>query len=234
MTLSLRPFHRNAAAMLLIGFLAGCAVAPSAPPATAKQRIDRAADLPRFIYPVTGDLVALLRDDARFTPLAKAMRQDTTGLLARYEISDKAAQRQYLNLLAQIALLDGRNDDALALSVQIGDLQEKPADKLLSGLLLRAMVGAAKVHRARDSAAYRSEVGRLMRVELAALPYAVIQNDITRSKASTEFLGEALVLGRVREVLQPIANKSGTLSSDMAPALISALTSRSNFGYSAL
>ncbi len=223
--LLLRPFRRTATATLLIAVLAGCAVAPTIqpiPPTAPKQRIDRAADLPRFTYPVSGDLADLLRDNTRFNPLAQTMRQDAAGLLARYDIGEKASQRQYLGLLAQIALLDGRYDDVLQLAAQIKDLQEKPADKLLSGLQLRAMVGAAKTKGGRESAAYRAEVGRLMAAELAALPYAVVQNDIMRSKASAEFLGEALTLGRVREVLQPIANKTGTLSSDLAPALVGA------------
>ena len=219
--------------------LTACALAPIAPvtvataattaapsPSTrsipAKQRIDRADDLPRFTYPASGDLVELLRDNTRFNPLAQAMRQDTTGLLARYDIADKAAQRQYLGVLSQIALLDGRDDDVLQLNAQIKNLQEKPADKLLSGMLVRAMVAAAKTQGGRKSAAYRAEVGRLMAAELAILPYAVVQNDVMRSKASAEFLGEALSLGRVREVLQPIVNKTGTLSADLAPALVGA------------
>ena len=53
------------------------------------------------------------------------------------------------------------------------------------------------------------------------MPFAVIQNDVMRMKASAEFMGEALVLGRVREVLQPVADKTGELSSDLAPTLVS-------------
>ena len=188
--------------------------------AQAKKRIDKAADLPRFTYKVEGDLEALVRDEAKFKAFAGQVRRDDEAVLAEYDITEKATQRQYLGVLAQIAMLEGRHDDALKLSNEIKRLQEKPADKLLSGMQLRAIVAAAKRFGNTSSEAYRQEVGRLIRAELDALPYAVIQNDIRSNKASAEFIGEALVLGRVRGVLQPVATKSGALSSDLAPGII--------------
>ena len=220
----LRFFHRAATVGLLIVFVAGCAGAPpipSPPLGTAKLRIDKAADLPRFSYPVQGDLASLVRDDARFMPLAQKMAQDFSGVLLKYDIAETASQRQYLGLLAQIALLDGRFEETLRLTAQIKSLQDKPADKLLSGLVTRAIVMAAKKYNFTPNAAYQAEVARLLRAELDAMPFAVIQNDVMRMKASAEFLGEALLLGRVREVLQPVADRTGALSSDLAPALVS-------------
>ena len=134
----LRSFHHAATVGLLIVFLAGCAGAPpipSPPLGTAKLRIGKAADLPRFSYPVQGDLAGLVRDDARFMPLAQKMAQDFSGVLLQYDIAETASQRQYLSLLAQIALLDGRFEETLRLTAQIKSLQDKPADKLLSGLV---------------------------------------------------------------------------------------------------
>ena len=206
------------AAVLLAASLAGC-TAPHLIP--AKVRIEKAADLPRFTYAVEGDLAALVRDDARFNPLAQKIQQDVSGLLATYDIAESATERQYLGLLAQIALLEGRYDETLRLTGLIKNLQDKPADKLLSGMLTRAIVGAAKKYNFTPYAAYQAEVARLIRADLDALPFAVVQNDVMRMKASAEFLGEALALGRVREVLQPVATKTGALSSDMAPTLIS-------------
>ena len=207
--------RRLLAAALILG-LTACAVAPE------KQRITRADELPRFSYPVEGDLIALLRDDSRFRLLSAQIARNHTDVLARYDIAEKATQRSYLGLLVQMALIDGRYGDALQLTDRINLLQEKPADKLMSGLLTRAIIGAAQQRGERESPAYRQEVARRLRANLDTLPFLVVRNDIMRAKASAEFMGESLTLGRVREVLQPVADKTGRLSSSMAPSLVSA------------
>ena len=212
---------------MLIATLSACVIAPptsptpATPPTASKQRIEKAADLPTFTYPVQGDLAALVRDDARFGPLSKLIARDYNGVLAKYDIAESASQRQYLSTLAQIALLDERFDETLRLTAQAKGLQDKPADRLLSGLLTRSIVAAGKKYDFTPNTAFQAEVARLIRAELDAMPFAVIQNDVMRMKASAEFLGEALVLGRVREVLQPVADKTGELSSDLAPSLVS-------------
>ena len=50
----------------------------------------------------------------------------------------------------------------------------------------------------------------------------MVANDIRELKASAELIGEALVLGRVREVMQPIASRTGELSSEFAPGIVNA------------
>ncbi len=222
-------------ATVVAAALVGCASAPlppvsattSAGGATAtsttasKPRIERAADLPRFSYPVSGDLIALMNNPAQFKPLVEKIRQDYAGVLATYDIAENTTQRQYLGLLTQVAMLDGRYDDALALAARVKALQDKPADKLLSGLVTRAVVAATQKHSDRESAAFKQEVAKTIRAELDAMPFAVVQNDVKQFKASSEFLGAALITGQIREVLQPVATQTGALSSDMAPAMVS-------------
>jgi subtilisin family serine protease len=190
--------------------------------AQTRKRIDRAADLPRFTYKVEGNLEDLVRDDAKFRAFASEVARDTASVLADYDIADKSVQRQLLSVLAQIDVLEGRYDDALRRAAQIKELQEKPADKLLSGVQLRAIVGAAKQEGGRTTEAYRKDVGRRIQADLDALPYDVVQNEVKSTKASAELIGETLALGRVREVLQPVASKAGSLSSDLAPGIVGA------------
>lgn len=196
-------------------------LAQAAAPGTAKPRIEKAADLPRFSYPVQGQLEDIVRSAERFAPLAGALRRDTEAVLAGYDIPDRATQRELLGRLATLDYLDGRYDAALARIEQLRALQDKPADKLLSGLRLRAMATAAKTQ-ARGSEAWRQAVVAQMARELAAMPYAVVENDIKGAKAGAELMGEGLVLGGIRERLQPMADSAGTLSSDFAPALVGA------------
>ncbi|HUR89941.1 MAG TPA: S8 family serine peptidase [Ramlibacter sp.] len=206
---------------LLIAALAAC-VATSGAFAQAKKRIERADDLPRFTYPVKGKLEDVVRDPQQFNAFAAGVKRDTESVLNDYDIAENATKRQLLNVLALLAMLDGRYDDALRLADQIQALQDKPADKLLSGLSMRAIAKAAKKVGNRTSPEYLAEVGRNIAGTIEPMPYPVIKNDIEGSKASAELIGEALALGRVRNVLQPTADQTGALSSDLAPGIISA------------
>jgi len=191
--------------------------------ADGKKRIERAADLPRFSYKVEGKLEDLVRDPQSFTHFADAVRRDDQSVLDQYDIADKAAERELLGVLARIDFLEGRYADAGRRAEEIRSLEEKPADKLISGMTLLAMVAAqAKVGDV-TSEAYKKEVGRIVAAELEKLPYAVIANDIKEAKTGSEIIGETLVMGGIRERLQPVVDKAGgVLSSELAPSIINA------------
>jgi hypothetical protein len=192
------------------------------PQPVPRQRVEKAADLPRFNYPIDVRVEDLVRDDAKFKPFAAKLRADIESVVARYEIPDKSVERGYLATLAQLDYLEGRPDDALVRLDAIRALEEKPADKLLSGLALRAMIEAERKTGGRNTDAYRQEVGRLLRASLDGMPFAVVANEVREMKASAEIVGEPLVIGGLRERLQPIVDKAGALSSDFAPAIVSA------------
>jgi subtilisin family serine protease len=192
-------------------------------PAAEKKRIERAADLPRFSYHIDGKLEDLVRDEARFGNFAAQVRRDNEAVLADYDIADKAARRQLLSVLAQLDFLEGRYQAADERAVEIRSLEEKPADRLISGMLLRSMVAARLQAGNADSPEYRADVGRRIATELAKLPFPVIEHDIEEAKTGAELMGESLMLGKVRDVLQPVADKAGgTISSDLAPAIVGA------------
>jgi len=187
-----------------------------------KPRIDKAADVPRFTYKIDGSVEDVIRDDARFRRFAADVRRDAQSVLNDYQIDDRATLRQLEGELAQLDFLDGNNDAALARLATLRTLQDKPADKLVSGLQMRAMIGAQRKVGDRTSDAYRAETGRAIEAELAQMPYEVVQNDVKEAKASSEIASEALTLGYVRNVIQPTVDKAGALSSDLAPVVISA------------
>ena len=204
---------------ILFVLLASClSIAAAAQP---KQRIEKAADMPRFSYKIDGKLEDLVRDEAAFRRFAEQVRRDDLSVLDGYEIADKAAHRDLLNVLAQIDFLEGRYPEAAKRAEEMRALEEKPAEKLVSGMGIRTMVAAqAKVGNV-TSEAYRHEVGRQIAAELAKYPYPVIANDIKELNSSAEIIGEALLLGRIRDQLQPVVDKAGgVLSSDFAPAVV--------------
>jgi hypothetical protein len=207
----LKPFLALLCTTLLVG---GALAQP-------RQKVDKAADLPRFTYAIDGKVEDVVRDEARFATLAAALRRDLQSVLDRYEIPDKAVERSYLATLAQLDYLDGRYDDALARLDRIRALEEKPADRLLSGVTMRAMIESKRAP-GTAADAYATDVGRRIRGALDAMPYATVQNDVREIKASAEVIGEPLILGSLRERLQPIVDKAGGLSSDFAPSLVNA------------
>ena len=188
--------------------------------AQGKPRIDKAADLPRFTYPVSGNLEPLVRDEAAFGPFAVKLRSDIESVLAGYEIADKATLRGLQNTLLQLDVLEAKDAAALARVETIRALQEKPADKLLSGMQVRAVIEARQ--QGGTAPAYAKGVDERISAALKPMPYAVIANDIKQLKASAELVGESLVLGNVRNVLQPIVDQAGSLSSDLAPGIVAA------------
>ncbi|HWZ73213.1 MAG TPA: S8 family serine peptidase, partial [Casimicrobiaceae bacterium] len=146
--------------------------------------------------------------------------RDLESVLAQYDIEDKATLRQILGELAQLDMLDGNYEAALARVAQVKALEDKPADKLLSGITTRAIVAGVHASPDRTSAAYRTAVAQSIKSELATMPYDMIANQAKEIKAGTELLGEGRLIGNVREVLQPSVDKNGSLSSDLAPTLV--------------
>jgi hypothetical protein len=228
-----KPSITTLAATLLL-WLSGCAApsgpaspaSPAAPTATgtagvAKQRIEKAADLPRFSYAVKGRLEDMLRSREAFAPFSAALRRDTESLLERYDIADKGMQRDLITRLAVLDYLDGRYAQSLARLQQVQAMQDKPADKLMSGLRLRAAATAALQH-APGTPAHAQAVAEVLKAELVRMPFAVVANEVRELKSAAELAGEGLVLGRIREVLQPLADRNGSLSSDVAPGLAGA------------
>jgi len=190
--------------------------------AQSRPRIEKAADLPRFTYPIKGSLEALVKDPKAFAAFSADLRRDIESVLAKYDIADKASERQLLGTLLQMDLLEGRDADALKRIEQIRALQEKPADKLLTGLQARAIIDGRKAAGATSGDAYIAAAKASLEAALKPLPYDVVANDIKEAKAGAELLGEGRVLGYINEILQPTADKTGALSSDLAPGLVNA------------
>jgi subtilisin family serine protease len=209
---------------MLIRLLACALLAVLSPTLAAqgKLRIEKAADLPRFTYPLKGSLEQLIKDPRAFAEFSAAVRRDTESVLANYEIADKSSERELLGTLLQLDLLEGRDADALKRIERIRALQDKPADKLLTGMQARAIVDGRKAAGAASGPAYLAGARASLEAALRPLPYAVVANDIKEAKAGAELIGEGRVYGYINEVLQPTADKTGALSSDLAPGLIGA------------
>ena len=191
--------------------------------AQSKKRVDKAADLPRFEYRIDGKLDDLVRDDAKFASVrpGRAPRHRSGARPVRHRGQGDAAP--VLGLLVQLDFLAGRYDAALERAAQVRDLQEKPADKLLSGMQLRAIVGAQAQGR-------QPHVRRLSRGRGAAAsrptsrpcPTTWCKTTSRKPRGAPRSSARRWSWPGCASVLQPTVDKAGSLSSDLVPGIVNA------------
>jgi subtilisin family serine protease len=186
---------------------------------TPKKRITRAADVPQFQYAITGKVEDIIKSDEAFRPFAAQVRKNVESVLRDYEIEDAGTKRGLLATLASLDLLEGRDDSARQRYAEIQALEDKPAAKALSGFISRAILDARRDQRDHNSPAYRQAVYAGIKRYLDGLDFDVVQNDLKTTKAGIEIGSEALVLGQIRGSLDPVVEKTGGLSSDLAHVL---------------
>ncbi|HUA01846.1 MAG TPA: S8 family serine peptidase [Candidatus Aquilonibacter sp.] len=196
----------------LLGAGAGVAQAP-------KQKITRAADLPQFSYPISGSVEDLLQSDEAFAKLTAQIRKDVESVLNDYDIQESATKRSLVGTLANIDVLEGKDQDALRLLDEVQALQDKPGEKLTSGLVLRAVLETRGQYKDRNSPEYRAAVAKLVRQRLDAMPFAVVQDDIKQDKTRYELLSQGLIVGELQSVFDPVIQKSGAISNALADQL---------------
>ena len=196
---------------LLLAVLALPALAADPP----RRKIERADQLPTRAYPMTIRPSALIQDPKATAALAAALRKDIEADLRDHDIEDKATLIAMKGTLSQIAVLEERLDDALALAAQVKELQEKPALKLLVGLQLRPLVASKRAPAASRADVYLAE----LRKALAALPYEQVQAELKSMKAQSEVISANLIVGMAEERLDTAA-KGGSLPQDMATAAL--------------
>jgi subtilisin family serine protease len=179
------------------------------------------SDLPRFSYAVEGTASALVRDGGpQFDAFAAKVRADLQTILRDYQIEDHSTLRTLLT--ARLGLEELSGDDAAALQTvdQIRGLQDKPAAKLLSGLVPRAMLEAAMETHARAGDAFTDALKRHYAEELQPLPWAVVQDSIKRSHVSARIYTASVALANVMTELDPATRTSGALDANEAWNLI--------------
>src|SRR5450631_2631150 len=100
-----------------------------------KKKITVAADVPQFRYPVTGKVEDLVLSADAFKPFAAEVRKNVESVLRDYQIDDASTKRGLLGTLAALDILERHDADARKLLDEIRALEEKPAQKALSGMI---------------------------------------------------------------------------------------------------
>jgi subtilisin family serine protease len=185
--------------------------------AAGKIPITKLADLPPHTYKIPDKPSAILTNKAAIVELAGAIEKDMKADLDKYDIQDQTAIRRMYGTLLTIAMLKEDYPSAKTLVKAVRDLQEKPAQKLTSGLLAEAIMKTRESGAADPHAALRSNFEQVLR----ALPYQEVQDVLKTNKASFEVTSLNLMVGSIQASIDP-AYTNGTLGKDLAGALVQA------------
>lgn len=201
-----------------VAMLGGLA-APPAYAADEKIHITRAADLPRFTYPVTTSAETLVRDKAAYDAFATQRRADLQSVFDKYVIDDSATLRGLLGEASLIDFLLGHYQEAQQESLKVQELQDKPSAKLMSGMEFRAVIDSTRAVGNYESDVFKQRVAQEIADQLKPMPYPTIENTVRELQASRSLAGEGRIIGSLRETLQPVIDQNHALSNELAPEI---------------
>jgi hypothetical protein len=200
--------------------LAFGAVAPAA--AADKIVVTKQADLPRFSYRLGMPASRFVdADDATFKVFAAQVLHDVDRVLADYRISDHSMLTELLSAKLGAQELLGDTAGGLQTVEALREQADKPAAKLLTGLVARARLQAAQ-ESAGDAAAYEAAFRQHYQAAIDPLPWAVVRDSVKASYASSLTASRAAILADVATELDPAIKKSGALDAEQAWGLIDA------------
>jgi subtilisin family serine protease len=201
------PIHTRLISLALI-----CCAAVSTLGQQAKKKIENAEQLPVHSYPVQGKASTLLTDDAAFKVLVVALQKDLENDLQNYDIEDKTTLKKYYDPLMQIAILQGRYDDALSYLRKKNALEDKPAAKAMAGMLDQPLIDASKAGEAQAQGIFETE----FKERLQKLSYEVVQNEVKQMKSGFEIISQNLLVGFIEQQYDTLAQKTGTIPKNAA------------------
>lgn len=205
--------------------LASTAALMAAAPAAAAQKkvIATAADLPRVQVqlPAKPSEIAIA-GGPQLEALETQLETYVRDLLTNYDIQDRSTRMSLLGVLAQDALVDGRWDEYLKLSDEIAALEDKPAQRAVSGLLGRAYARAAKAV-GEDSPQFADLFESELRTAVQSLDWSLAADSIQASSGSYQTLSRDLLVGSLQGGLDAAAAaQNNKVDIGIAGALIGA------------
>ncbi len=204
-------------AMSVSPVLAKPAAAPAATAPAGKKVVRTADDLPRHTYKIEGKASAMFDDPKAIDKLLVELKRDIEADLAGYDIQDRTTLQGYLTALQSIALLQGREAEALGYTDRIRDLETKEGEKLMSGLVQRALAAG----RAAPEGQVKEVIARELDKQLRVLPFDKIREIIAQRKSQMQMVTPDLVRGQLTAQLDPvIAAAGGEVSGEIARQLV--------------
>ncbi len=185
-----------------------------------KKRIEGVDDLPRRTYKVEGTVTELYNDEDAFRSFAKIVRADIENDLAVYEIEDRATLRGYYDILLSLDVMDGAYENAMEKIRRIRELHDKQASRLTSGIVTESVL-RAYIEAGPDRMFDRELFVRILSKAVDTLPWGIVQERIEQLKGRMDVLSENFILSIIQGQFDPVVERSGHISNDIAERLIS-------------
>ena len=175
------------------------------------------ADLPRYTYEVDLLPSELLTAESQFFQLVGSVKKDVLELFKSHEIEDASTLKGLYFTLQNIAMIEADYLKAESYVEIIKELEEKPSAKLMSGLMLKALIASAQAG-GNSEKVFRESLSASMK----DLPWEIVQDDVESIKGSFEILSENLLVGIYKTQYDPAVKETGKISGDIAEAIIDA------------
>lgn len=213
------------AKLALIVLLAGTAtsvLADNPPPAPAGSKIPvkTSDDLPRHTYTIEGKASEFLLSDKPFKDFVAKVKANVDADLAKYDITDRTTLQGYHTLRQQIAMFEGRLDDALACAATVKSLEGKESKKLMTGQVLAALVAASKGSSG-DKARFEQIFKAKLNESVSILPYDIVREELVSARGRAQMITRELVLGQIAGGLDPVVEQQkGEVSGELVTTLV--------------
>ncbi|MBT8380058.1 MAG: S8 family serine peptidase [Ignavibacteria bacterium] len=185
-----------------------------------KKKITKLDDLPRYTYPIDIKASELLVSEKEFDSFSKQVREDIQSTLDEYEIEDKTTLKGYYATLRNLDMLNGNLESAKDYIQRILSLQEKPADKLMSGMIDMSLIESMQNNESGDAKLTRDLFSKNLKTKVDKLPWDVVQDDVEQLKGNYEILSENVLVGIIQTQVDPSVEKAKNISGDAAARII--------------
>jgi hypothetical protein len=178
------------------------------------------ADLPSRIYVVDMTATEFMQSDEAFGAMADQLAVHIESDIETYDIRDKAGLKQLHSTLMNIAIMQGRYDDARSQIELIRLLESNPTRKETTGLMMRAIVDSWQ-QGGRDNPASSELFARNLRQQIDAMPWDVIEVDIKARLQSSSQMNPVIFETIISTGLDPMFKDEGQFNSTIARQLVS-------------
>ena len=185
-----------------------------------KKVIGSQDDVPRFTYEIPGTASEVFTNPQEMGKLVDQLQHDYQELLEAYDIQDKTLLKTIYGTLKNIDLYHLQYEQALNKVKTIRGLQEKPSDKRMSGLSDMAYIKALKESNLQKDQQFHQKFTKYFSESVNELPWEVVQDEVESSKGTLEIYSENLVLGFIKEGIDPGVTKTGTISDENASTMV--------------